>query len=302
MELRHFRYFLAAAEHRQFAHAAEALGISPPSLTVQIQDMERLVGTPLFLRSRRGIALTPAGEAFLPAARAAVEAFDRALVVGQKASHGEIGQLAIGYVGSAVFAGVLQPQLDRFRKKYPDVRLVASEFPMEQIVPLIVAGDLDVGFIRGPVQVGLQLATHTVLEDAFCVALPSIHPLVATPRPVAARDLAHERFILPEQPVGTYEVARRGRFSPQVHSSPGGLASVLSEVALGTGVAVIPNVLSRVFAIPGVRFKRLAGKAISTGIVAVFRKNERYPAVEGFIRQLRSTPAMVLSGTGRYAP
>lgn len=301
MELRHFRYFLAVAEHQHFAQAAESLGISPPSLTVQIKDLERHVGTQLFVRGRQGASLTPAGAVFLPAAEAAVAEFDRAVATGRRASRGEVGRLAIGYVGSAVFAGVLQPQLDRFRAGHPDVQVIAREFPMDQIVPMVETGDLDVGYVRGPVQIGPTLASHSVLDDSFCVALPSAHPLVAARGPVNPRDLAGELFVLPEQPLGTYEVARRGRFSPRVRQTPGGLAAVLAEVSIGIGVSVIPNVLTRVFAIPGVRFKPIAGKPVSTGIAAVYRRRESYPVAEAFIKVLKQSPPMVIAGIGKYA-
>ena len=72
MEIRHFRYFLAVARQRNFTRAAEQLGIAPPTLSRQIQDMETTLGTRLFIRRQREVSLTEAGAALLIEAEATV--------------------------------------------------------------------------------------------------------------------------------------------------------------------------------------------------------------------------------------
>ena len=72
IELRQLRYFLAVAERLHFGHAAEDLGLAQPSLSQQIRRLEDEIGTPLFLRSSRGVEPTAAGEALLGGARRTV--------------------------------------------------------------------------------------------------------------------------------------------------------------------------------------------------------------------------------------
>lgn len=79
MELRHFRYFLCVAHNRSFTRAAAELGITPPTLTRQIQDMENTLGTPLFTREHREVSLTYAGTVMLAEAQRTMEQFDMAL-------------------------------------------------------------------------------------------------------------------------------------------------------------------------------------------------------------------------------
>lgn len=79
MNLRHFRYFLCVAHNRSFTRAAAQLGITPPTLTRQIQNMEKTLGTPLFVRDNREVNLTFAGTVMLAEAQRTVEQFDRAL-------------------------------------------------------------------------------------------------------------------------------------------------------------------------------------------------------------------------------
>ena len=110
MDRRHLQYYVALAEELHFGRAALRLGIATPTLSVQIQEIERRLGTPLFDRSRREVTLTSAGAIFLAEARNVLRQFEQAEAVGRRAGRGEIGRIEIGYVGSAVHAGALQAQ------------------------------------------------------------------------------------------------------------------------------------------------------------------------------------------------
>jgi DNA-binding transcriptional LysR family regulator len=121
MELRHLRYFIIRAEQLHFARAAEILGIAPPTLTIQIQEIERILNAKLFARTKRAVALTAAGEVFLIEARAVIEQFSRAESVGSRAGRGEVGRIELGYVGSAVYGGAAQVQVSMFRRAWPNI-------------------------------------------------------------------------------------------------------------------------------------------------------------------------------------
>jgi DNA-binding transcriptional LysR family regulator len=286
MELRHLRYFVTLAEQLHFARAAEILGIAPPTLTIQIQDIERILDAKLFVRTKRAVALTPAGEVFLIEARAVIEQFSRAESAGRRAGRGEVGRIELGYVGSAVYGGAAQVQISMFRRAWPSVHINAREFPMDNLPDLINGGQVDIGFIRFPVKLPDTLCKHTLFEDIFCVALPADHPQSILTTPLHPKDLATFTFIIPEQPAGTYEVARRGGFVPEIVSAPGSLLAVLAQVSLGLGIAVVPSVLTAAMHIPNVIFRRLGSNPFISEVGAIFRGEEHSPVVKKLIEQI----------------
>jgi LysR family transcriptional regulator, cyn operon transcriptional activator len=87
MLLRHIRYFLAVAEHKNFTRAAEALHVSQPTLSQQIRQLEDTLRAPLLDRSGRTIALTDAGVAYLGYARRALQDLE----AGRRAIHRSAG-------------------------------------------------------------------------------------------------------------------------------------------------------------------------------------------------------------------
>jgi len=287
MELRHFRCFAAVAETLHFARAAEQLGISPPALTKQIQEIERLLDVRLFQRTKRSVHLTSAGEVFREEALRTLHQAARAEEAARRAGRGEIGRIEIGYIASAAYSGLLQTEVARFRSAYPLVKLNLIEAPMDSLPVMVGNGGMDLAFIRPPVPCPPDVAVLTLLYDDFVAALPEDSPL-AQKKILPAADLAAERFILPEQASGTMEVGRRGRFVPRTIDNPGGLVAVITLVSLGQGVAIVPaSVMQRVH-MPGVVYRQIEGKSIPGEIALASRRHEKSPVVRAFLKQLKS--------------
>ncbi|WP_269499720.1 LysR family transcriptional regulator [Castellaniella sp. S9] len=291
MDIRHLRSFVTVAENLHFSRSAEQLGLSPPTLTAQIQEVERLLQARLFNRTKRSVSLTPAGEAFLTEARATLEQLDRAIHVGRRAGRGQVGRVEIGYVGSAAFFGVLQDQVQRFRNQWPDVMVNTKEFPTDQLTTLLEEGRIDVALVRTPVLLPPSISSHILARDRFCLALPADHILAQTPSDIHPRALANESFVVPEQALGLREVGKRGRFNPHIVSAPGTLVAVLTQVALGVGVAVIPSILTQIIQLPNVFYREISGPAITSEVEALFRRHERLPTVRNLIGQILETDA-----------
>lgn len=153
-------------------------------------------------------------------------------------------------------------------------------------------GSIDIGFIRLPLPLPAGVSRHVLLRDKFCVALPAEHPLASTRGRIRAAQLAGEAFIPPEQTAGTYEIGRRGHFSPRIMDAPGNLIAVLAQVSLGAGVSILPSVVASVVRMPNLVFRPIAGEQIVSEVAAIFRTHDPSPAVRQFVRQLLQAEAI----------
>ncbi|MGY2262561.1 LysR family transcriptional regulator [Pseudomonas sp. SDO55104_S430] len=286
MDIRHFRYFLAVARHRNFTRAAEQLGIAPPTLTRQIQDMEAELGARLFIRQARDVSLTEAGAALMIEADATVRQFESAQRNAQRAGRGEIGHIELGYVASAVYSGLLQKQVQGFAGEYPDVSLNVRESPMASLGNMILEGRFDLGYVRFPLTMPEGIESVRLMAEGFVLALPVNSWLNRLPS-INSVHLQNENFILPEQVIGTLQVAAQGNFSPRLGAQPGGLVAVIALVSLGQGVAVVPESVVGHVSLPNVTYKPIGDCDASSWLALIHRRFEKSPAVLRYIERVR---------------
>jgi len=286
MEIRHFRYFLAVARQRNFTRAAEQLGIAPPTLSRQIQDMEQALGTRLFLRQQREVSLTEAGAALVTEAEATVRQFEFAQRNAQRAGRGEIGHIELGYVASAVYSGLLQKQVQGFCRQYPDVSLSVREKPMAALPGLVADGRFDIGYIRSPMTLPEGLEAIALDAEGFVLALPA-QSWLARLGEISPEHLRGETFILPEQISGTLQVAAQGGYAPTLGPQPGGLVAVLALVSLGQGVAVVPESVVGHIGLPNVLYRPIKDGDASSRLSLIHRRFEQAPAVVRYLEQIK---------------
>lgn len=287
MDIRHFRYFLAVARHRNFTRAAEQLGIAPPTLTRQIQDMEAELGARLFLRQVRDVSLTEAGAALVIEAEATVRQFESAQRNAQRAGRGDIGHIELGYVASAVYSGLLQKQVQGFASQYPDVSLNVRESPMASLPNMILEGRFDLGYIRCPLTLPEGVESVRLSDEGFVLAL-SVDSWLNRLPVINSAHLHNENFILPEQVVGTLQVAAQGAFVPKLGAQPGGLVAVIALVSLGQGVAVVPESVVGHVSLPNVVYSQINDCNASSWLALIHRRFEKSPVVVRYIERVKN--------------
>jgi DNA-binding transcriptional LysR family regulator len=315
MELRQLRYFVVVADELHFTRAAARLGIAQPPLSKQVRRLEQELGVQLFDRTNRRVGLTAVGRAFLIEAQLALAHADRAVDVANDLRKLQTGRLVIGAQATAEVT-VLPRLLPRFRKKFPDVKvlLVSPLTPLEQAA-MLKDGQLDVGFVRLPIRDPAVVALP-ILREPLVAALPSRSPLTRR-RYVTLRQLAASTFVMfrrtnaPSLHDLIMGVWRAAGLKPKVLEESMRMPAILSLVASLRGVSLVPRGtmgLGR----PGVAFRPVRPSLPTVEMGVAYRRAETSPIAHGFLDiveavfrkhlpRLRALPAVLLLAGGASA-
>ena len=244
MELRHIRSFLSIAETLHFGRTAELIHISQPALSLQIRALEEDVGVRLFERNRRKTTLTAAGAAFRDDAAAALSQLEQAIRRARLAASGKLGLLRIGFVSTA--GTEIVPNIVRqFRKSNPEVEFSLRNILTAEQVQMLESGSLDVGFLRLPIGGHSALDVVTVHRERFVLVVPSSHKLAKRKR-VRLREVAGEAFVMYERTYAPgfhdliYGIFRDARIAPNVSQTAVEIPMLISLVASGMGISILP--------------------------------------------------------------
>jgi len=295
MELRHLRYFVAVAEELHFTRAALRLNIAQPPLSQQIRALEDELGVPLFLRTRRSVALTDAGHALLARARellAATQALPREL---QRIARGEVGQLRIGFSSTLPLTRVLREVVADHRRTHPDVALHLREMHSQLQFEQLRRGELDVGLVRYNEAAPEGIRLLLLRRDPLRLVVPSSHRF-ARRRSVTIADCRDESFIgFPgDAGTGTGPLLKRlcaqAGFEPRIAQEAREATTQIGLVAAGLGIAVLPAPLEAL-RMEGVHYVPLEGEGAVLVMSAATRSDEASERVLGFVRRASALAA-----------
>ncbi len=289
--LRQLRYFAVLAEELHFGKAASRLGISQPSLTRQIQLLEKIVGTALLDRTQRAVSLTPAGVAFVAQARATLNYHDRSLETARNVAGRKQESLAIGFEPCAHFHN-LPMVLKQFVVRYPGIRLSSFEMSASEQAEAVARNRIDAGFMHPPVPDDPLFAFDLVGEERFVVAMPSAHKL-ASRRRVPCSALASEKFALYPRSIapGCYDavqqICKAAGFSPEIIHETNEISVVLSLIPVSGVVTLFPECVRQRRA-PGVVFRDIEGAVTTVPCGFLRRSGDVNPHVAHFLTVWRA--------------
>ena len=295
IDTRQLRHFAAVAETLHFGRAAERLNITQPPLSQSIMTLERTLGAPLFLRTKRSVRLTPFGEQWLPQVRAALAALDALPDAAQRLRDGLSGHLSLSFVSTADYS-VLPDLVRRYADAFPEVEIRLVEATSDVQIPALAAGERHAGIIIPPHDRALPapLAYRRLVSEPLVAAAPAVWiedgrlpirdgvlspdaiadvPLILFPRTVAPafHDLVTSYF------------ARQGRPARVVQEAIQ-MQTIISLVSAGLGVALVPASL-RNLARAGVRYVELEDPpTLETGLA--WRRDDDTPTLREMLRLL----------------
>ncbi len=282
LELRHFTYFLAVAEELHFRNAADRLCISQPGLSRQIKQMEEIIGTSLFIRTKRKVNLTEAGVYLKKELDYIFNHIDFTVKQTRLIGKGSTGEIRLGFLGSAMQT-VIPELLLACNKEFPNIKFSLEEMPNYNQVEAIEKDQLDMGFVRlSRVPKGLKM--KTVFVDTFSLVLPKNHHLDKT-NFKRIDQVSEENFILFSSDYSSIyydkimSICEDKGFAPKVSHKSVHAQTIYKLVESGLGVAIVPTSLQYGFNL-GVKFleiPRIPQKAI---LSVIWKEDNRNPALK----------------------
>ncbi|MDT7688612.1 MAG: hypothetical protein QOE46_1371 [Acidobacteriota bacterium] len=247
MEIRQLKAFLAIAEAHTFTAAAQRTHYTQAALSMQIKQLEKEVGVPLFTRMPRRVVLTEAGERLIERAHHIMREHDAALAELAELAGAKHGRLRVGSASGMVSADALPAILKRLRRAHTHADVSVSSGTSEELVRKLLAGTLDVAFISLPVQAH-NVETELLSQDQL-VAIASPRHMLAAQRVVSAFALAGEKLILGERGGNTRrlidEFFAEAGLRPTVAMELSRQQAIKNMVAADMGVGIVPLSVAR---------------------------------------------------------
>ncbi|MCT8330860.1 hydrogen peroxide-inducible genes activator [Albidovulum sediminis] len=238
--IRHLRYFEALAQQGHFGRAAEACAISQPALSLQMKELEQILGSPLIERGSRQIRLTALGKDFAARARDVLRAVDELANLARASMDTLTGELRIGVIPTVapyLLPGVIQSLSARF----PDLDLRPREAVTQKLVDDLIEGRLDVAIVALPVSEP-SLTEHPLFSEEFMLVRAASDADMPVPNP---ETLGTMRLLLLEEGHCFRDQAlsfcRLSSSVPRDLMEGSSLSTLVQMVGAGIGVTLIPQ-------------------------------------------------------------
>jgi DNA-binding transcriptional LysR family regulator len=271
MDLKDLRYAIAVADEGSFTRAAARLHLAQQALSKQIGDLERELRVRLFDRMPRGTRLTPAGAAFVEAARSTLAQSERAMAHARSTNRYESQLLRIGIAPCSILAHEAAATFSFFRRRQPPVRIEVLETAPLALIEAVRDGSLDLAILCSPPDDSGEMAGECIAERPLGAVLPATHRL-AISDVVRLRDLVDLPLITfgrDEDPVGydtlVQAMARRGlkpRLADVCAGGPPGLVGPLVAEGEAWALATADCSWPLYERIPGLAFRQFADAPI----------------------------------------
>lgn len=306
IETRLLRQFIAVAEELHFHKAAIRLHMAQPPLSQAINRLEGKLGFSLFNRSKRGVKLTPAGDAFLHAAYSTLKELELGIEHARQVSEGIAGKLTVTAVSITYYESLLN-SLRRFCEHFPKVQLIIKEMPSSSQAKAIVAGEADIAFMRKLPISAQNVESRLLLDEEIVMALPAHHPKAGAGQ-IDLRHFAGEDFVFTPQALGTgyhsqlIALCEAAGFYPRVVQEAAQIHTLIGLVACGFGVALVPESIAHSIMRDKVVFRRIgpvgATPNPTIGLYMSWNTDNPSPLLDSFIAMLDFNPASVPSTRG----
>ena len=297
MDIRQLRHFVAVAKTLHFGRAADELGMTQPPLSQSIMALEREIGAPLFVRTKRSVALTPFGQQWLMQVRPVLDGVNALPELARRLRDGIAGHLALSFVSTADYS-ILPALVRRYGSLFPDVEISLTEATSDVQIANLLDGKGHVGLVIPPPNAALPtpLAYLPLVTEPLVAAVPeswtrdgrlSFSGPKLSPEAVVGAPL----ILFPRQSAPAFHDLVTGYYAAhggqaRIVQEAIQMQTIISLVSAGMGIALVPASL-RNLARTGVSYLDLGGEVpiLETGIT--WRSDDATPTIERFVGMAR---------------
>lgn len=246
MDIRDLKLFLHLAESCHFGRTSKAMYISPSTLSRQIQRLEEQLGHPLFIRDNRSVKLTQAGDHLKQFAQQTLLQYQQLQHVLNQQSPSLSGELRLFCSVTAAYSHLPQV-LDKFRALHPLVEIKLTTGDAADAVEKVETKEADLGIAGKPERLPDNVSFTKIGEIPLVLIAPSLPCAVRTMVMEEEPDWSTVPFILPEHGPSRKRIElwfrRHNINNPVIYATVSGHEAIVSMVALGCGIALIPSVV-----------------------------------------------------------
>jgi DNA-binding transcriptional LysR family regulator len=297
MDPRRVLTFRSVAHQRSFSRAARELSLSQPSVSTQVAQLERELGTKLLERGPGGLRLTPEGQILLEHADAIAERFELAEAQLATAVEHRLTRLRIGALPTAL-AGFVPEAIVALKQRHPDTTVTFDEGTSAELAARVASGALDLAIVYEETERALPdppgVVRHHLLRERFMIALAVDHPL-ASRRQIRLADLSGEDWTAALTDGVIVRACRAAGFEPNLVSITRDQLAIRALIKGGLAVTLAPELLADAFR--GVALRPIAGADLARDVYALLPPGGRHPLLEPTLEALDSLARKLTAGT-----
>jgi DNA-binding transcriptional LysR family regulator len=306
MELRHLRYFIAAAEEQHFGRASDRLHVTRPAVSQLISDLEAEIGATLFVRSPQGVKLTGPGRTLLPKLQRIMDDLTAAFAQTRQVAEGKSGALTVAYGSLTLLHPIFRAVVKQFSEAFPHVTLSLVEMLSSQQPRALADSTIQAGFMHlGPLpelanerlregilpQEQTTLRWYRIQTGKLGVMLPPEHRF-GTHTSLTLSDLVGERFVVVPRSSSTpgygplFALCQKAGFEPNVVQQVNSIAAQINLVSVGMGIGL--TVIGENFRYPSsVTVVPLEGVDYQTSFVFAWAEQSTDPIIERMLSVIK---------------
>lgn len=252
MILRHIRYLMSVAQHRNFTRAAEELHVSQPTLSQQIKQLEESLGAQLLDRSGRIVQLTDAGEVFLRHARRALDDLD----AGKRAIH-DVQDLSRGSLRLAMTPPftcfLIGPLVEGFNARYPGITLNVREMTQDHMEAALANDEIDIGIAFADTPSATKVIPPDLKEQILFVETLDVivsrhHALARNEAPLSAQELDQIEMVLLDKDfilrVYIDQYCREHNITPAIAIETNSISAIVEIVRHSRLATILPHTIA----------------------------------------------------------